>query len=273
MVLPMNIERVGGKSQMAMGNGHFVPKKSSTPLLNGIKMKSRDSAYTILTHFILKARPQLYLSLPLYYPKQHYSFKMQIPAILAILLAAGASARDFTLYEEQNFGGGYHREQRWNDKACWNMNGAGDSASSVGGEGCTTFYRERDCQGENWVNYGDAPTIPGFLDNHIWSFRNQCDCPNPFDPCQFAGDDGACTFGYSACLQKVGCGGRSGEFDCGGLAVDFCDCNIFKMGGGRFMTMPAIRFYELALWMSKGLSSAGIYFNSHQLEFGLKTGP
>ncbi|KAJ8108849.1 hypothetical protein OPT61_g7883 [Boeremia exigua] len=99
---------------------------------------------------------------------------MQLTAILATLVAA-AAARDFTLYDEVNFGGNRHRETRNDDAACWNMNGAGDRASSVaGGRGCTTFYRDRDCRGSNWQQRGNAFTVPDFLDNHIYSFRNRC---------------------------------------------------------------------------------------------------
>lgn len=43
---------------------------------------------------------------------------MQLTVVVATLLAAAVSARDFTLYENANFGGSYHREQRWDDDAC-----------------------------------------------------------------------------------------------------------------------------------------------------------
>ncbi|KAH7171444.1 hypothetical protein EDB81DRAFT_877439 [Dactylonectria macrodidyma] len=145
---------------------------------------------------------------------------MQLTAFVVTLLVAVVSARDFTLYEHSNFGGASHFENRFDDDACWNMNGKGDQASSVRGAGCTTFFRERDCQGSNWQNYGDASTVPEFLNDHIWSFRNRCyGCPDSFDPCQYVEDDGTCTFGYAACLQKMGCGGRSGEADCIGTAT------------------------------------------------------
>ncbi|KAK4171624.1 hypothetical protein QBC36DRAFT_365703 [Triangularia setosa] len=45
-------------------------------------------------------------------------------------------------------------------------------------------------------------------------------CPKPSDPCQYAEDDGSCSYGYAACLQKMGCGGRAGELDCAGTATD-----------------------------------------------------
>ncbi|KAF6831564.1 hypothetical protein CMUS01_07300 [Colletotrichum musicola] len=55
------------------------------------------------------------------------------------------------------------------------MNGKGDQASSVmGGPGCTTFFRNRDCQGDRWTQRGNAATVPGFLNDHIWSFTNKC---------------------------------------------------------------------------------------------------
>ncbi|KAK5656743.1 hypothetical protein OQA88_4291 [Cercophora sp. LCS_1] len=43
-------------------------------------------------------------------------------------------------------------------------------------------------------------------------------CPDPFSPCQYAEDDGSCSFGYAACLQKMGCDGRAGGLDCAGTA-------------------------------------------------------
>jgi hypothetical protein len=66
--------------------------------------------------------------------------------------------------------------------------------------------------------------VPGFLENHIWSFRNKCPghqrgCPDPFSVCQYAQEDGSCAFGYAACLQKMGCNGKSGETDCIGTAL------------------------------------------------------
>ncbi|KAH6847756.1 hypothetical protein B0I37DRAFT_415473 [Chaetomium sp. MPI-CAGE-AT-0009] len=100
---------------------------------------------------------------------------MQVTICVATLLAAAASARDFTLYDEVNFGGAGHRQTQNDDAACWNLNGAGDRASSVrGGGGCTTFFWGRDCTGESWQQRGDAFTVPAFLNDHIRSFRNQC---------------------------------------------------------------------------------------------------
>ncbi|KAJ3532860.1 hypothetical protein NM208_g8248 [Fusarium decemcellulare] len=100
---------------------------------------------------------------------------MQITLFAVTLLASVASAREFALFDDTNFNGASHREIRNNDAACWNLNGKGDRASSVGGDsGCTTFFRERDCRGSSWQQRGSAPTVPGFLNDHIWSFRNQC---------------------------------------------------------------------------------------------------
>ncbi|KAL2059825.1 hypothetical protein VTL71DRAFT_9980 [Oculimacula yallundae] len=153
---------------------------------------------------------------------------MQFTAFcVTALLAAVASARDFTIYEHQNMQGNAHRETRWDDDACWNMNGAGDQASSVAGQGCTAFYSGRDCTGGQWLNYGDATTVPGFLENHIVSFRNKCPslaCPDPFDVCTYTNTDGECETGYGACLQKMGCDGRSGDADCIGIAIGCRTC-------------------------------------------------
>jgi hypothetical protein len=43
---------------------------------------------------------------------------MQLTIFVATLLTAVASARDFTLYDDNNFGGAAHRETRNNDAAC-----------------------------------------------------------------------------------------------------------------------------------------------------------
>ena len=43
---------------------------------------------------------------------------MQLTVFVATLLAAVASARDFTLYDDNNFGGAAHRETRNDDAAC-----------------------------------------------------------------------------------------------------------------------------------------------------------
>ncbi|KAJ4185128.1 hypothetical protein FALCPG4_010095 [Fusarium falciforme] len=100
---------------------------------------------------------------------------MQITLFTITLLASVASARDFVLFDDANYNGAAHIEARNNDAACWNLNGKGDRASSVGGDaGCTTFFRERDCRGSSWQQRGSAPTVPSFLNDHIWSFRNQC---------------------------------------------------------------------------------------------------
>ncbi|KAF5238849.1 hypothetical protein FANTH_10177 [Fusarium anthophilum] len=123
---------------------------------------------------------------------------MHLSLFALTLLASVAAARDFTLYEHANYKGASHRETRNDDNACWNMNGKGDQASSVKGKGCTTFYRERDCKGDQWENVEDAPTVPSFLNDHIWSFRNQCKCdPVARDRCITD-----CSLGCS--LQPIG---------------------------------------------------------------------
>ncbi|KAK4118018.1 hypothetical protein N657DRAFT_651741 [Parathielavia appendiculata] len=100
---------------------------------------------------------------------------MHLTIFAAALLASAVSAREFILFDDINLRGVAHRETRDNDAACWNLNGKGDRASSVWGDnGCTTFYRERDCAGANWQQRGIAYTVPDFLNDHIWSFRNQC---------------------------------------------------------------------------------------------------
>ncbi|KAF6780996.1 hypothetical protein CSOJ01_16108 [Colletotrichum sojae] len=77
---------------------------------------------------------------------------MQLSAFVAALLASAVSARTFTLFEHRDFGGSSWTEQPPDDARCWNMNGKGDQASSVlGGPGCTTFFRNRDCQGDRWT--------------------------------------------------------------------------------------------------------------------------
>jgi hypothetical protein len=44
-------------------------------------------------------------------------------------------------------------------------------------------------------------------------------CPDPFSVCQYVNDNGTCDYGYSACLQTMGCSNRAGEADCLGLAA------------------------------------------------------
>ena len=61
---------------------------------------------------------------------------MQLSIIFVALFTAAVTARDFTLYSEANFGDASHGQTRWDDDACWNMNGKGDHASSVRGKGC-----------------------------------------------------------------------------------------------------------------------------------------
>jgi hypothetical protein len=86
---------------------------------------------------------------------------MQLKVFVATLLASVVSAREFILFDDANYNGASHLEMRNNDAACCmcihlltsrqnvsfsqslgNLNGKGDRASSVGGDGgCTTFYR------------------------------------------------------------------------------------------------------------------------------------
>lgn len=85
---------------------------------------------------------------------------MQIVLSAVIFLALVASARDFVLYDDANYGGAAHIEACNNDAACCmsclsldmeiliikdiigNLNGKGDRASSLGGDaGCTIFFR------------------------------------------------------------------------------------------------------------------------------------
>lgn len=69
--------------------------------------------------------------------------------LFTTLLISAASARQFTLFDNANYGGASHTENRNNDNTCWNLNGKGDRASSVrgagqassGSNGCTTFFR------------------------------------------------------------------------------------------------------------------------------------
>ncbi|KAK4120392.1 hypothetical protein N657DRAFT_625329 [Parathielavia appendiculata] len=81
---------------------------------------------------------------------------MQLTLFIAIILASVTSARDFTLYDDVNYGGAAHRETR-------NSNAA-----------CCMLTIHRDCQGSNWLQRGIALTVPAHLSNHIWSFHNQC---------------------------------------------------------------------------------------------------
>lgn len=46
--------------------------------------------------------------------------------LLTTLLISAASARQFILFDNANYGGASHTENRNNDNACWNLNGKGD---------------------------------------------------------------------------------------------------------------------------------------------------
>ncbi|KAF9881783.1 hypothetical protein CkaCkLH20_00929 [Colletotrichum karsti] len=100
---------------------------------------------------------------------------MKFTIIAATLLASVVSARQFVLYDDINYGGTGNAENQPDEARCWNLNGRGDKASSVtGGAGCSTFFQQRDCQGSSWQQRGNAPTVPAFLNDHIWSFMNRC---------------------------------------------------------------------------------------------------
>lgn len=43
-------------------------------------------------------------------------------------------------------------------------------------------------------------------------------CPKPSSSCQLDTPEG-CVYGYSACLEKFGCSGAAGGFDCAGTAL------------------------------------------------------
>ncbi|KAL6924120.1 hypothetical protein ACHAPO_011209 [Fusarium lateritium] len=144
---------------------------------------------------------------------------MQINLLKIAFFASMASAQQvkFTLYEHSNFGGASHSETKNLGSDCWNLNGKGDTASSVKNLGtCTTFFRERDCQGANWQQVGDAATVPDFLNDHIWSFRNQCCNSDARARCNLACGTSCVAAGpqgIEACLD--GCiGGCTRAYDC-----------------------------------------------------------
>jgi hypothetical protein len=72
------------------------------------------------------------------------------------------------------------------------------------------------------LNMADNPSLDCSNNNN----RVECKrgCPDPFSPCQYAETDGSCSKGYSACLQKMGCDGRSGGADCIGTATGRFPC-------------------------------------------------
>ncbi|CCC05614.1 hypothetical protein SMACR_09639 [Sordaria macrospora] len=86
---------------------------------------------------------------------------MQLTTFIASLMLASApavQARFFTLYDDINYGGQPHAENRPDGATC-----------------CTLFLcLNRDCQGSSWQQRGDAPTVPAFLNDHIWSYANRC---------------------------------------------------------------------------------------------------
>ncbi|KAF2750722.1 hypothetical protein M011DRAFT_181645 [Sporormia fimetaria CBS 119925] len=40
------------------------------------------------------------------------------------------------------------------------------------GDGCTTFFNQKNCRGDRWRNVGSASTVPAFLNDNMWSFMN-----------------------------------------------------------------------------------------------------
>ncbi|KAJ4304849.1 hypothetical protein N0V90_000377 [Kalmusia sp. IMI 367209] len=100
---------------------------------------------------------------------------MKFIVIAAALLAPMVAARQFTIFDDRNYEGTGHAENRPDGGPCWNLNGAGDRGSSVrGGSGCTTFFQQRDCTGASWKQRGNAATVPQFLEDHMWSYINSC---------------------------------------------------------------------------------------------------
>ncbi|KAF2747518.1 hypothetical protein M011DRAFT_458383 [Sporormia fimetaria CBS 119925] len=103
---------------------------------------------------------------------------MKITFFATALFTSTVAARVFYLYEHNDLNGNGWQEDRPNDGTCWNIGDHGRKASSVSGVDstgpCTTFYNQRGCTGGQWVQRGYAATVPLFLNDNFWSFKNQC---------------------------------------------------------------------------------------------------
>lgn len=84
-------------------------------------------------------------------------------------------------------------------------------ASGVGANGDNVRYAIMDStERSSYIVLDPATGAPA-------AWLNGCKdtgCPDPSSTCQFLGADETCIFGYEACLQKMGCGGRAQEVDC-----------------------------------------------------------
>ena len=96
----------------------------------------------------------------------------------------------------------------WYNKHDKNTNGwreGGVFASGVGANGDNVRYAIMDStERSSYIVLDPATGAPA-------AWLNGCKdtgCPDPSSTCQFLGADETCIFGYEACLQKMGCGGR-----------------------------------------------------------------
>ena len=84
----------------------------------------------------------------------------------------------FTIYEDVNLQGAEHWDyQKPDPNVCWNLNGKGDKGSSVtvwGDGACIRFFRERDCQGQDFKARGTVWAVPDYMNDHMYSYIHWC---------------------------------------------------------------------------------------------------
>ncbi|KAF2747544.1 hypothetical protein M011DRAFT_477173 [Sporormia fimetaria CBS 119925] len=102
---------------------------------------------------------------------------MKFTAIaLALCATTTVTARRFFVWEHSGWSGQSWIEDRPNDGRCWDMGDHGRKASSISDHQstgtCTVFFNQRGCTGASWSNKGFAKTVPSFLNDNIWSYRN-----------------------------------------------------------------------------------------------------
>jgi hypothetical protein len=114
----------------------------------------------------------------------------------------------------------FNQYSQASDRRGWREGGV--FASGVGANGDNVRYAIMDKT--NRASYIVLDPATGALGAWLNGCDNGCRdrfqpcCPDPFSPCEYLSDEG-CDFGYSACLQKMGCSNKPGEADFIGVGI------------------------------------------------------
>jgi len=114
----------------------------------------------------------------------------------------------------------FNEYSQTSDRRGWREGGV--FASGVGANGDNVRYAIMDKTNRSSYIVLDPAT------GALGAWLNGCDngcvdpfqpcCPDPFSSCEYLGENG-CEFGYSACLQKMGCSNRPDETNCIGVST------------------------------------------------------